>query len=269
VGDALGGAPPGRVDTLMAVVRISGVGKAYRTANGSPIEALRGIEFAVNQGEFATVVGPSGCGKSTLLRIIAGLDRPTTGAVVVGGVPVTGPVASAGIMFQDPLLMAWRTTIGNVLLPIEVLRRDRAAYAERAKELLRLVGLQGFEQRYPHELSGGMQQRVALARALIHDPELLLMDEPFAALDEITREQMGFELLRIWSETGKTVVFVTHSISEAVFLGDRVAVLSARPGMLRSDIRIDLPRPRATELRGDQRFTDYCQKIRQQLGLVG
>ena len=223
----------------------------------------------MNQGEFATVVGPSGCGKSTLLRIIAGLDRPTTGAVVVGGAPVTGPVASAGIMFQDPLLMAWRTTIGNVLLPIEVLRRDRAAYAERAKELLRLVGLQGFEQRYPHELSGGMQQRVALARALIHDPELLLMDEPFAALDEITREQMGFELLRIWSETGKTVVFVTHSISEAVFLGDRVAVLSARPGMLRSDIRIDLPRPRATELRGDQRFTDYCQKIRQQLGLVG
>jgi len=223
----------------------------------------------VNHGEFATVVGPSGCGKSTLLRIIAGLDRPTTGAVVVGGAPVTGPVASAGIMFQDPLLMAWRTTIGNVLLPIEVLRRDRAAYAERAKELLRLVGLQGFEQRYPHELSGGMQQRVALARALIHDPELLLMDEPFAALDEITREQMGFELLRIWSETGKTVVFVTHSISEAVFLGDRVAVLSARPGMLRSEIRIDLPRPRATELRGDQRYTDYCQKIRQQLGLVG
>jgi NitT/TauT family transport system ATP-binding protein len=253
----------------VSVIRLSGVGKAYRTAEGSTIEALRDIDFAVDRGEFATVVGPSGCGKSTLLRIIAGLDRATAGVVEVEGAPVTGPVASAGIMFQDPLLMAWRTAVNNVLLPIEVLRRDISVYRERAKEMLRLVGLEGFEQRYPHELSGGMQQRVALARALIHDPELLLMDEPFAALDEITREQVGLELLRIWSDTGKTVLFVTHSISEAVFLGDRVVVLSARPGLLRAEISIDLPRPRSAELRGDQRYTDYCQKIRQQLGLVG
>jgi NitT/TauT family transport system ATP-binding protein len=253
----------------VTVIRLSGVGKAYRTAEGSTIEALRDIDFAVDRGEFATVVGPSGCGKSTLLRIIAGLDRATAGVVEVEGAPVVGPVASAGIMFQDPLLMAWRTAVNNVLLPIEVLRRDISVYRERATKMLRLVGLEGFEQRYPHELSGGMQQRVALARALIHDPELLLMDEPFAALDEITREQMGLELLRIWSDTGKTVLFVTHSISEAVFLGDRVVVLSARPGLLRAEIRIDLPRPRSAELRGDQRYTDYCQKIRQQLGLVG
>ncbi len=252
----------------MALIRLQRVGKTYDTAAGARLEALRDIDLAVDRGEFATVVGPSGCGKSTLLRIIAGLDRPTTGSAEVDGAPVAGPVASAGIMFQDPLLMAWRTAINNVLLPIEVLRRNRSLYRDRAIEMLRLVGLAGFEQRYPHELSGGMQQRVALARALIHDPDLLLMDEPFAALDEITREQMGLELLRIWSKTGKTVLFVTHSISEAVFLGDRVVVLSARPGLLRTEIRIDLPRPRTAVLRGDQRYTNYCQEIRRQLGLV-
>jgi len=252
----------------VAVVYLSNVGKQYQTADGVTIEALRDIHLAVEHGEFTAVVGPSGCGKSTLLRIIAGLDRASAGSVEIDGAPVAGPVASAGVMFQDPLLMAWRTALDNVLLPIEVLRRKRAAYCERARELLALVGLQGFEKRYPHELSGGMQQRVALARALIHDPELLLMDEPFAALDEITREQMGLELLRIWNETGKTVLFVTHSISEAVFLADRVVVLSARPGLLRAAIRIDLPRPRTTRLRGLQRYTDHCQEIRQQLGLI-
>ena len=233
------------------------------------IEALKGINFAVERGEFVTVVGPSGCGKSTLLRIIAGLDRATTGVVEVAGAAVAGPVASSGIMFQDPLLMAWRTAVENVLLPIEVRRGDLSTFRERAKEMLDLVGLRGFEQRYPHELSGGMQQRVALARALIHDPELLLMDEPFAALDEIAREQMGLELLQIWSGAGKTVLFVTHSISEAVFLGDRVVVLSARPGLLRSEVRVELSRPRSAKQRGDQRYTDYCQEIWRQLGLVG
>ncbi len=253
----------------MAVVCLSNVGKQYQTADGVTIEALRDIHLAVEHGEFTAVVGPSGCGKSTLLRIIAGLDRASAGSVEIDGALVAGPVASAGVMFQDPLLMAWRTALNNVLLPIEVLRRKRAAYRERARELLALVGLQGFEQRYPHELSGGMQQRVALARALIHDPELLLMDEPFAALDEITREQMGLELLRIWNETGKTVLFVTHSISEAVFLADRVLVLSARPGLLRAEIRVELPRPRSAKVRGLQRYTDHCQQIREQLGLIG
>ena len=253
----------------MAVVCLSNVGKQYQTADGVTIEALRDIHLAVEHGEFTAVVGPSGCGKSTLLRIIAGLDRASAGSVEIDGALIAGPVASAGVMFQDPLLMAWRTALDNVLLPIEVLRRKRAAYRERARELLALVGLQGFEKRYPHELSGGMQQRVALARALIHDPELLLMDEPFAALDEITREQMGLELLRIWNETGKTVLFVTHSISEAVFLADRVLVLSARPGLLRAEIRVELPRPRSAKVRGLQRYTDHCQQIREQLGLVG
>ena len=253
----------------MAVVQLRSVCKRYRTSEGVSIEALRGIDLTVEHGEFTALVGPSGCGKSTLLRIIAGLDRPTTGSIEIFGTPVAGPVASAGIMFQDALLMAWRTALGNVLLPIEVLRRDVEAYRERARGLLTLVGLKGFEQRYPHELSGGMQQRVALARALIHDPELLLMDEPFAALDEITREQMGLELLRIWIETRKTVLFVTHSISEAVFLADRVLVLSARPGLLRAEIRVQLPRPRSAKVRGMQLYTDYCQQIREQLGLVG
>ena len=252
----------------MAVIRLSRVGKAYRPASGITIDALRDIDLVVERGEFVAVVGPSGCGKSTLLRMIAGLDHATTGAIEVDGAAVTGPVATAGIMFQDPLLMAWRTTIQNVLLPIEVLRRDRTTYRRRAMDLLGLMGLTGFEPRYPHELSGGMQQRVALARALIHDPDLLLLDEPFAALDEINREQMGLELLRIWNDTGKTVLFVTHSISEAVFLADRVVVLSARPGLVRAEIPIELPRPRTAKLRGLQRYTDHCQEIREQLGLI-
>lgn len=253
----------------MAVVQLCNVSKRYRTSEGVAIEALRGIDLTVQHGEFTALVGPSGCGKSTLLRIIAGLDRASSGSINIFGAPVTGPVASAGIMFQDALLMAWRTALDNVLLPIEVLRRDIPSYRERARALLTLVGLEGFERRYPHELSGGMQQRVALARALIHDPELLLMDEPFAALDEITREQMGLELLRIWIETGKTVLFVTHSISEAVFLADRVLVLSARPGLLRAEIHVELPRPRSAKVRGMRLYTNYCQQIREQLGLLG
>ncbi|MBI4255129.1 MAG: ABC transporter ATP-binding protein [Candidatus Rokubacteria bacterium] len=252
----------------MPVIALHGLGKTYRPLAGTPIDALRDIGLEVERGEFVVVVGPSGCGKSTLLRIVAGLDTATSGVVEVDGARVGGPVASAGIVFQDPLLMMWRTALQNVLLPVEVLRLDRATYRRRAIDLLRLVGLEGFEHRYPHELSGGMQQRVALARALIHNPALLLMDEPFAALDEITREQMSLEVLRIWEETGKTVLFVTHSIAEAVFLGDRVVVLSARPGVVRTEIRIDLPRPRTAKLRGLQRYTEYCQEIREQLGLI-
>ncbi len=267
----MGGGAPRRVTSgrgARPVVALRALGKSYRPIEGAPIVALRDIDLVVERGELVVVVGPSGCGKSTLLRIIAGLDGATEGVVEVDGDAVTGPVATAGLMFQDPLLMAWRTALANVMLPIEVLRRDRTTYRRRALDLMRLIGLEGFEHRYPHELSGGMQQRVALARALIHDPDLLLMDEPFAALDEITREQMSLELLRIWTETGKTVLFVTHSIAEAVFLGDRVVVLSARPGLVRAEIRIDLPRPRTAKVRGLQRYTDHCQDIREQLGLV-
>jgi NitT/TauT family transport system ATP-binding protein len=252
------------------VIALRDVGKSYRIRGShAALDALCNVNLSVHLGEFAVVVGPSGCGKSTLLRIVAGLDRATSGTVEVDQRVVTGPISSAGIVFQDPLLMSWRTAVANVMLPIEVLRRDRRLYRRRALDLIRLVGLDGFEDRYPSELSGGMQQRVALARALVADPDVLLMDEPFAALDEITREQMGLELLRIWTETRKTVLFVTHSIAEAVFLADRVVVMSARPGVVRADIPIDLPRPRTAKLRGVQRYTEYCQEIREQLGLIG
>jgi len=258
----MGGAPScGVSGAVPPVIALRGVGQRYRTiGRAGPLHALSDVTLSVALGELVVVVGPSGCGKSTLLRIVAGLVRATAGTVEVEG--------RMGIVFQDPLLMSWRTAVDNVMLPIEILRRDRRAYRPRALELIRLVGLDGFQDRYPHELSGGMQQRVALARALVADPDVLLMDEPFAALDEITREQMSLELLRIWTETRKTVLFVTHSIAEAVFLADRVVVLSARPGMVRAVITIDLPRPRTAKLRGVQRYTEYCQEVREQLGLI-
>jgi NitT/TauT family transport system ATP-binding protein len=249
-------------------VVLKNVNKDYYSVEGIIVQALSNITLAVEEGEFAVLVGPSGCGKSTLLRIIGGLDRQTSGEVKVNGRDVRGPISDVGIVFQDPLLMEWRTTLQNVMLPVEILRLDRNKFRPRALDLLRLVDLSGVENRYPGELSGGMRQRVAIARALIHDPPLLLMDEPFGALDEITREQMCAELLRIWSQTGKTVVFVTHSIPEAVFLGDRVIVLSARPGVVKENKTIQLPRPRTGRLRGDHEYTDYCQTIRERLGLV-
>lgn len=247
---------------------IKNLNKDYHSVEGATVHALSNVTLTVEEGEFAVLVGPSGCGKSTLLRIIGGLDRQTSGDIKVNGHDVRGPISDVGIVFQDALLMDWRTTLQNVMLPVEILRLDRNKFRPRALDLLKLVGLAGFENRYPAELSGGMRQRVAIARALVHDPPLLLMDEPFGALDEITREQMGAELLRIWGETGKTVLFVTHSIPEAVFLGDRVIVLSARPGVVREDKVVHLPRPRTGRLRGDREYTEYCQTIREQLGLV-
>lgn len=249
-------------------VVITNLNKDYRSVEGTTLHALSNVTLTVEEGEFAVLVGPSGCGKSTLLRIIGGLDRQTSGDIKVNGHDVRGPISDVGIVFQDALLMEWRTALQNVMLPVEILRLNRDKLRPRAIDLLKLVGLAGFENRYPAELSGGMRQRVAIARALIHDPPLLLMDEPFGALDEITREQMCAELLRIWGETGKTVVFVTHSIPEAVFLGDRVIVLSARPGVVKENKTIHLPRPRTGRIRGDREYTDYCQTIREQLGLV-
>ena len=254
---------------MRSTIVLKDLDKDYRSVEGITVQALSNVTLTVEQGEFAVIVGPSGCGKSTLLRIIAGLDRQTAGEAKVNGTEVRAPISDVGIVFQDPLLMDWRTTLENVMLPVEILRLDRATYRSRARDLLNLVGLSGFENRYPQELSGGMQQRVAIARALIHDPSLLLMDEPFGGLDEITREQMAIELLRIWEETGKTVLFVTHSIPEAVFLGDRVVVLSARPGWGRENTSTRLPRPRTGKLRGLQEYTGYCQAIRERLGLVG
>ena len=236
------------------------VGMTYEAASG-PVEALAGISLSVGAGEFVSLVGPSGCGKSTLLRIVAGLRPATEGAVRVGGNIVRAPIADVGMVFQAPILLKWRSIVQNVLLPAELARKkDIRALRKRAAQLLDMAGLAGFGNKLPRELSGGMQQRAALCRALLLDPPLLLMDEPFGALDAMTRDDMALELLRIWGERDlarqarKTVLFVTHSISEAVFLSDRVVVMSPRPGRVVLDLKIDLPRPRTVELRASEVF---------------
>lgn len=208
------------------------------------VDALGGVTLEVAPEEFVSVLGPSGCGKSTFLRIVAGLIRPTAGEVAVHGQRLDGPNPEVGIVFQSPVLLPWRTVLANVELQVEVRGLDRASHRREARRLLALVGLDGFEASYPYQLSGGMQQRVSLCRALIHNPRLLLMDEPFGALDALTREQMNLELQRVWMETKKTVLFITHSIPEAVFLSDRVLVMSPRPGRIDAEIRVGLPRPR-------------------------
>ena len=226
-----------------AVVEAVGVSLDYRSVRGD-IAALRDVSLRVRAGEFVSIIGPSGCGKSSFLKLVAGLHAPSAGEIQVMGRTVREPPAGIGMVFQNPVLLQWRRVLGNVLFPADVLRLDRKAALETAHRLLALTGLEGFEHRYPFELSGGMQQRVAICRALIHDPAILLMDEPLAALDAMTRDRMGFELQRIVAETLCTVIFVTHSILEAVALSDRVVVMSARPGRIVHEYRIDLPRPR-------------------------
>ncbi len=249
-------------------VRVDGVSKVYRAREGR-LTALDDVSFALGEGEFVSVVGPSGCGKSTLLMLIAGLTPPTSGRVVIRGCPVRGPFTDLGIVFQRDALLDWRTVQDNVLLPIDVRRLRRQAYVGRASELLGRVGLAGFERSYPWELSGGMRQRVAICRALVHDPPLLLMDEPFGALDALTRDQMVRDLQRIWLATRKTVLFITHSIAEAVFLSDRVLVMSPRPGRLAAVLEVDLPRPRTLALRDTTAFARYSARIRQQFQAFG
>ena len=244
------------------MISVTDLEKTYVTRGRARVQALAGISLDVATGEFVTIVGQSGCGKTTLLKILAGLLPFTRGRVSLRGVPIEGPSRDIGIVFQDPVLLPWRTVLNNVLLPAQVLRLDPGAARGRALELLKLVGLTGFEDKYPHELSGGMRQRVAIARALIHDPSLLLMDEPFGALDAMTREFMNLELLRIWQESGKTIVFITHSIPEAVFLADRVVVMSARPGRVQEIVAVDLPRPRDLDLMASDDFGVYTRKIR-------
>jgi NitT/TauT family transport system ATP-binding protein len=245
------------VDAGCASIELDHVGMVYQTTSG-PVEALRDICLTVNRGEFISLVGPSGCGKSTLLRIIAGLRKATSGAVTFNGVAVARPISNIGMVFQSPVLLKWRTILDNVLLPVELTGRSRATYQQRAFELLRLVGLDGFANKLPGELSGGMQQRVSICRALLLDPPLLLMDEPFGALDAMTRDDMNFELLRIWGEglgvggQRKTIVFVTHSIQEAVILSDRVVVMSQRPGRIDEVRDIELARPRTIEMRASE-----------------
>ena len=233
------------------------------------VVALADIDFTVRDGEFVAIVGPSGCGKSTLLRILAGLMPPTSGQAELAGSPIDGPRRDIGVVFQSPVLFPWRTVLANAELPVDVQGHDRKAMRAKALELLKLVGLEGFESRYPRELSGGMQQRVSLVRALIHDPALLLMDEPFGALDAMTRETMHIELQRIWMERRKTIVFITHSIAEAVFLADRVLVMTPRPGKIGAELKIDLPRPRALDVVNTEIFGSYVRQIRAALNAAG
>ena len=242
------------------VIAIRHLSKVYGGRGGN-VTALSDIDCTIGDGEFMSIVGPSGCGKSTLLKILAGLLQRSGGDALLNGTPIDGPRNDIGVVFQSPVLFPWRTVLGNVLLPVDVQKLGREKMQQRALDLLNLVGLKDFEHRYPWELSGGMQQRVALVRALIHDPALLLMDEPFGALDALTREAMNVELQRIWMESRKTVVFITHSTSEAVFLGDRVIVLSARPGRIREDIRIELPRPRTLEIKKSAQCHEYRNTI--------
>ena len=243
------------------LIRLDRVGMTYTTASGT-VEALRDIDLAVGRGELVAIVGPSGCGKSTLLRVIAGLRPPSRGRVEVDGRPVTRPLPSVGMVFQAPVLLKWRTIESNVLLPAELSGLDPDAYRGRAAALLRLVGLDEFAGKLPRELSGGMQQRASLCRALLLDPPLLLMDEPFGALDAMTRESMNLELLRIWQAQRKTVILVTHSIDEAVFLADRVVVMSPRPGAIREVLDVKVPRPRTSGTRLDPAFLQVVAAVR-------
>lgn|SRR5487761_72659 len=251
-----------------SLIRIQDVSKTFQSTRGEQVSALERITFDVQQNEFVSLVGPSGCGKSTVLKIIGGLLRPTSGAVFIQEQEVDEPIEKVGFVFQNATLLDWRTVWDNILLPIHIKRLNVSEYAEKVRQLLVLTGLQGFEHKYPFELSGGMQQRVSIARALIHDPEIILMDEPFGALDALTREQMGLELLRIWQSNKTTTVFVTHDISEAIFLSDRVVVITRRPGKIANIFKIDIPRPRGRSIISNPRFIQYAEQIRESLGLA-
>ena len=260
--------PPSPGGATVGAITVDGVSKDFAQRDRHDVfRALDDVRMSIRPGEFVSLVGPSGCGKSTLLMILAGLVNSTNGTVTIDGTAVAAPRRSVGLMFQTPELFSWRTVLDNVLLPIDVFRLDRRRYLERARELLRLVGLGGSERAYPHELSGGMRQRVALCRVLVADPSIVLMDEPFGALDEFTREHLNLELLRIWDETKKTVVFVTHNIGEAVFLSDRVFVMGTGPGRLLASVEVDLPRPRDFTCLQAATYIEHVRQIRELLGI--
>lgn len=244
------------------VIQIDNLQKVYVTKRLERVRALQDINLEVDEGEFVSIVGPSGCGKSTLLKVIAGLIPKSGGSILLNGSPVEGPRRDIGVVFQSPVLLPWRTVLENTLLPAVVQKLDRATYTERARDLLKMVGLEGFEDKYPFELSGGMQQRNAITRALVHDPAILLMDEPFGALDAMTRESMNLEILRIWRESSKTIFFITHSITEAVFLASRVVVLTARPGRIARIFPVDIPHPRVLDIISTPEFGSIVKDIR-------
>ena len=242
------------------------VRKSFVTRSRERVDALDGVTFDVGRNEFVTIVGPSGCGKSTLLKLLAGVVPIDGGEIVLDGSPVRGPRRDIGMVFQSPVLMRWRNVLDNVLFPAAILKLDPGEARERALALLAMVGLAGFERKYPRELSGGMQQRVAICRALLFRPSILLMDEPFGALDALTREELSVELLRIWQEETKTVLFVTHSIPEAVLLGHRVVVITRRPGRVADIVPVDLPRPRDLGMTVRPEFQDHVARIRSLIG---
>jgi NitT/TauT family transport system ATP-binding protein len=251
------------------LVRIAGLRKIYATKDGEEIRALEEVDLAIRDGEFISVVGPSGCGKTTLLKILAGILDRTAGEVTIAGRNLSGPSRELGVVFQAPVLLPWRTVLQNVMVPVEVQKRDRTTFEARARALLAMVDLSGFESKYPAELSGGMQQRVGICRALVHDPSFLLMDEPFGALDAMTRETMNEELQRIWAESRKTILLVTHSIPEAVYLADRVVVMTPRPGRIVDVIDVDLPRPRTLDMHNTPEFGRFVTRIRRHFNSGG
>src|ERR1700736_6334770 len=251
-----------RVGEEERYVEVAEVRKVYRSGTAEAIEAVSSVCFNAVRGQFVAVLGPSGCGKSTLLMMVGGLETVTAGRITIGGESMTGPRTSIGIMFQDATLLPWKSAYDNVLFPIRVLKRPLASYRDGARQLLERVGLDGFMHKKPHELSGGMRQRVAICRALVYDPELLLMDEPFSALDAITRDEMNELLLDLWQQYTKTALFVTHSIREAVFLADRVLVMTRRPATIVEDLTIPFPRPREFAIGETAEFNEICAHLR-------
>ena len=246
--------------TAEAYIRLENVGKVYRS-NAGPVEACGEIDLDIRRSEFVAIVGPSGCGKTTILKMVAGLQPYTTGSISIDGKRVDGPHTDLGIVFQDAILLDWRNVLDNVLLQVDIRHLDRAQFEPVDRSLLKATGLNGFENHKPYELSGGMRQRASICRALVHDPPLLLMDEPFGALDALTREQIAMDIQRVWMEKRKTALFITHSIPEAVLLADRVVVMSPRPGRIVEIIDIDLPRPRRLD-RVPTVFNEYTGRIR-------
>jgi NitT/TauT family transport system ATP-binding protein len=246
-------------------VEVAEVSKIYRDGTADAVEAVSSVSFSVPRGQFVAILGPSGCGKSTLLMMVGGLESVTAGRIAIDGSPMSGPRTSVGIMFQDSTLLPWKSAIDNVLFPIRVLKRPIDAYRDTARQLLERVGLDDFALKKPHELSGGMRQRVAICRALVYDPELLLMDEPFSALDAITRDEMNELLLDLWQQYTKTALFVTHSIREAVFLADRVLVMTRRPATIVEDLTIPFARPRPMAIGESREFNEICGHLRERI----